>query len=127
MLLFLGVKADSDMREDKDLREPEITPLYISKNLDRKHQVHLLLISDGNKSHYTAIKDIDQFLKRKSSTNSFSSCLNCFTKFYGVDRRTKLKEHQSQCLGQPTAKIKFPQNQILKYRKISAQARLDMV
>ena len=57
-------------------------PIYIS---DQKfeHSMDLLLIFDGDKSHYVYIKDFDRFMfckmKNKNKKYFFKSCLQCFS------------------------------------------------
>ena len=55
--LFQGVNADSVNRSKReDLQNPEVTPLFISKNYKREKIVNLLLVSNSKTSHYIAIK-----------------------------------------------------------------------
>ena len=122
IFLLLGVKADC-LNNGERSSVPEITPLYISKEVQRPKQVHLLLISDQNPSHYTHIKNLNGLLTRKGGNNSISICLNCFHKFYGPERKQKLKEHQDYCFERPTAKIAFPKQKFIKFENIRAQKR----
>ena len=56
----------------------KISHVYKSKfNKTRKHQVILLMITDGQKQHYLAVKKLNALLKRKSD-HSGDYCLNCF-------------------------------------------------
>ena len=70
-------------------------PIYIS---DQKFEnsVDLLLICDGDKSHYVYIKDFDRFMfhKTKNKTEKYfcKSCLQC------CSSKNVLTEHKKVCL-----------------------------
>lgn len=118
----LGVKADllhNNNRHDT----PEIVPLYISKQEQRRSVVNLLLISSALKSHYVLIKNINTLLMRRGSKNPISICLNCFTRFYGPSRHDVLKEHKVDCYKNEPAKITFPRDKVLRFTNIKAQSR----
>ena len=56
----------------------------------------LLLITDGDKSHYVYIKDFDRFMfhktKNKNKIYLCKSCLQCFS------NKNVLTEHKKVCL-----------------------------
>ena len=140
--LFSGVKADpirnrkkdtaqdqspadaqDQEEEEEEARPPEITPLYISKNIDRAKTVNLLLISNSTIAHYVLIKDVNKLLKKPGTTTPISICLNCFSRFYGSKRHELLKEHRKYCYDNASAKITFPKEKKIKFRNIRAQNR----
>ena len=61
----------------------QIRPAYISKyNSDRQNQVTLLMITDGKKWHYLAVKSISMLLRGITSKHDGDFyCLNCFCFF----------------------------------------------
>ena len=61
----------------------QIRPVYVSKhNHNRENQVNLLMISNGKKWHYLAIKDIPMLSRGiRSKNNGDFYCLNCFPSF----------------------------------------------
>ena len=90
-----------------------IYPLQISKFTkvkkedERKHNILLLLIKDGDNSHYCLIKNLSALLtsqvnKRKSK---FFFCLNCFN---GYDKPEKLDYHKEYCNEKESIKINMP-------------------
>ena len=74
----------------------QIRPVYVSKyNHNRENQVNLLMISNGKKWHYLAIKDIPMLFRGiRSKNNGDFYCLNCFPSF-----RTEnaLKNYENTC------------------------------
>ena len=53
------------------------------RNVTWKKQVNLLMIEDGEKRHYTAIKDISRLLKSLNATHKGAChfCMNCLNGF----------------------------------------------
>ena len=74
----------------------EIRHAYKSKyNLDCEHQVILLMITDGEKWHYLAIKSLSAFFRGITSNNNGDFyCVNCFHSFR---TENKLKKHKNVC------------------------------
>ena len=68
----------------------EIARAYISKyNPNRKNQVILLMITDGKKWHYLAVKSLSALLRGIASNNNGDFyCLNCF---HSYSTKNKLK------------------------------------
>ena len=61
----------------------QIRPAYISKyNRDRENEVTLLMITDGKKWHYLAVKSISMLFRGITSKHDGDfHCLNCFCYF----------------------------------------------
>ena len=72
-----------------------VFPIYIS-NQKFENSMDLLLIIDGDKSHYVYIKDFDRFMfhktKNKNKKYFCKSCLQCFSSI------NVLTEHKKICL-----------------------------
>ena len=94
----------------------EIRHAYKSKyNLKRENQVILLMITDGEKEHYLAVKSLSALLRGITSNNNGGFyCLNCFHPFR---TRNKLKKHKSVCENHDYCYLEIPgeDNKILKY------------
>ena len=60
-----------------------------SKHYDRKNVVNLLLITDGKKRHYTAIKSLSRLLGDCNSKHWHKQhfCLNCLQGFHSEECR----------------------------------------
>ena len=74
----------------------DIKHFYKSKfNLTREHQVILLMITDGQKWHYFAVKKLNALLKKRTDHSS-NYCLNCFKLFRTIKSRfeTHKKKYQ---------------------------------
>ena len=81
-------------------------PVYLS-NQGFKNCMDLLLISNGNKSHYVYIKDLNRFMCNKTKIRNKKyfcrCCLQCFS-----DEQV-LKDHKECCLiinGKQDVKLK---------------------
>ena len=81
-------------------------PVYVSNQKFRDCR-DLLLISDGNKSHYVYVKDFDRFMcnktKNKNKKYFCKCCLQCFSS------EKVLIEHKENCLiinGKQSVKLK---------------------
>ena len=94
----------------------KICHAYKSKyNLTRKNQVILLMISDGEKWHYLAVKSLHALLKGITSKHKGDFyCLNCF---YAYTTINKLERHKKVCENHDYYCIEMPNkdNKILKY------------
>ena len=115
---------------------------YKSKyNRTRKNQVVLLMITDGEKWHYLALKSIptnDGYMKptqsisrlfnKITSTNTTNDyyCLNCFHSYSTMD---KLKKHELVCDNHDYCKILIPddKNKVLKYASGSKSLKMAHV
>ena len=60
----------------------------------REHQVILLMITDGQKVHYLAVKKFNALLKRKTD-HSGNYCLNCI-KFCRAKSRFETNKKECQ-------------------------------
>ena len=89
---------------------------YISKyNSKLDSQVILLMITDGEKWHYLAVKNISRILRGITSNHDGDFyCLNCFNS-YATKKR--LKKHERICRDHDFCYLKMPDenNKILKY------------
>ena len=57
----------------------QIRHAYKSKHVKRENQVILLMITDGKKWYYLAVKSLSAFLRGISSNHKEDfQCLNCF-------------------------------------------------
>ena len=89
---------------------------YKSKhNFKRENQVILLMITDGKKWHYLAVKSLPALLKGiPSNDNEDFYCLNCFHLY---STKNKLKKHERVCYDHDYFYGEMPNedNKILKY------------
>ena len=74
----------------------EIRHVYKSKyNLESENQVILLMITDGKKWNYLAVKKLSALLRGITSKHEGDFyCLNCFHSFR---TENKLKKHKNVC------------------------------
>ena len=93
-------------------KDERIYPLRISeftkkKEDERKHNIVLLLIKNGDNSHYCLINNLSALLS--SQVNKHKSklyfCLNCLN---GYDDPEKLEKHKEYCSEEESIKINMP-------------------
>ena len=90
-----------------------IYPLDISKYTkakkenERKHNIVLLLIKNGDNSHYCLIKNLSALLTSQVNNHKgkFYFCLNCLN---GYDNPEKLEIHKEYCSEKDSIKINMP-------------------
>ena len=95
----------------KQIRSANISE-YNSKG---NNQVILLMITDGEKWHYLAVKNISRLLRGITSNHDGDFyCLNCF---HSYATKKRLKKHERICRDHDFCYLKMPDenNKILKY------------
>ena len=91
----------------------------IKKEERRKYDIVLLLLKDGENSHYCLVKNISALLtiqlnKRKSKFYYYLNCLN------GYDEEEKLDKHKEYCSEKECIKINMPpKGTYLQFNKFS--------
>ena len=94
----------------------QIRPAYISKYIfDRENNVTLLMITDGKKWHYLAVKSISMLFRGITSKHDeYFYCSNCFCSF---TTENALKNHEKVCGDHDYCYIEMSDkdNNILKY------------
>ena len=86
-------------------------------NSTRKNQVILLMITDGEKWHYLAVKTLSALLKGIISNHKGDFyCLNCFRTYTTEDR---LEKHKNVCENHDYCYVEMPKedNKRLKYNQ----------
>ena len=94
-------------------KDERIYPLRISeftkskKEDERKHNIVLLLIKNGDNSHYCYVKNLSGLLKTQINKRECKLyfCLNCLN---GYDDPEKLEQHKEYCSEQESIKINMP-------------------
>ena len=91
---------------------------YKSKhNLTREKQVILLMITDGEKCHYTAVTRLSGLLRGLAGNNNGDfDCLNCF---HAYRTENKLEKHKKICENYDYCYVEMPNedNKIIKYNQ----------
>ena len=91
---------------------------YKSKhNLTREKQVILLMITDGEKCHYTAVKRLSGLLRGVTGNNNGDFyCLNCF---HSYRTENKLEKNKKICENHDYCHVEMPNkdNKIIKYNQ----------
>ena len=94
-------------------KDERIYPLRISKFTkvkkedERKHNIVLLLIKNGDNSHYCYVKNLSALLSSQVNKHNhkFYFCLNCLN---GYDEEEKLNKHKEYCSEEESIKITMP-------------------
>ena len=96
-------------------KDNKIYPLRISEytkakkgKYERKHNIVLLLIKDGDNSHYCLVKNESALLSSQvnSRKGKLYFCLNCLN---GFDTPEKLEKHKEYCSEEESVKINMPE------------------
>ena len=93
----------------------KIRHAYKSKyNLNRENQVILLMITDGERWHYLAVKSLSALFRGITNNIGDFYCLNCFCSYR---TENKLKRHKKVCENHDYCYVEMPEedNKILKY------------
>ena len=93
-----------------------LRPLKTSKDIKRKHQITLLLLKDGDNSHYCLVKNKSALLASQYNNHKGSRhfCLNCFNSFNSPE---SLKTHMEYCIRNECVKINMPPEGTYTYFK----------
>ena len=94
-------------------KDERIYPLRISKFTkakkedERKHNIVLLLIKNGDNSHYCYVKKLSALLSSQVNKHDHKLyfCLNCLN---GYDDPEKLEKHKEYCSEEESIKINMP-------------------
>ena len=124
---YRPLSASSYIKLPAELRSPRkgtiknnnrlVFPIYVSHQ-KFESSMDLLLVTDGNKSHYVCIKDFDRFMfhktKNKNKKYFCKSCLQCFSS------KNVLAEHKEVCLsinGAQSVRLEKGTNEFKNYFK----------
>ena len=97
-------------------KDEKVYPLKVSKYTGCKHDIVLLLIKDGENSHYCLVKNISALLSSQINNNDHKRyfCLNCFNSFKSSD---SLDKHKEYCYNNECVKIVMPPpNTFLRFK-----------
>ena len=107
----VAINKISEFKKNNDItvnvlgvKEQRIYICTNSKLYNRKNIVNLLLITDGEKRHYTAIKSLSRLLRSSNSNHKHKQhfCLNCFQGFHSEESRDK---HFKYCKNNEAVRI----------------------
>ena len=87
--------------------DEKVYPLKLSKYTGCKHDIVLLLIKDGDNSHYCLVKNISALLYSQINKHKEKRhfCLNCFN---GFNTPESLNKHKEYCYNNECVKINMP-------------------
>ena len=87
--------------------DEKVYPLKLSKYTGCEHDIILLLIKDGNNSHYCLVKNISALLYSQINKHKEKRhfCLNCFN---GFNTPESLNKHKEYCYNNECIKINMP-------------------
>ncbi len=82
-----------------------IYPCYVTANKGRQHHVNLLLLTHGEKKHYTWIKNMSRLLRDTNGKHTKYWCNYCLHGFY---KQEKLDRHVVDCSKMGIQKVILP-------------------
>ena len=88
-------------------KDERVYPLKVSKYTGCEHDIVLLLIKDGEKSHYCLVKNMSALLASQINNHkgTCNICLNCFNGFKTPD---SLNKHKEYCYNNECVEIVIP-------------------
>ena len=97
-------------------KDERVYPLKISKDTKRKHIITLLLIKDGENSHYCLVKNLSALIISQINVHKGSRnfCLNCFN---GFNTTNALNKHMEYCYNNDCVKLNMPSEGTYLYFK----------
>ena len=108
-------------------KDERVYPLKVSKYTGCKHDIVLLLIKDGEKSHYCLVKNTSALLVSQINNHKGTShiCLNCINGFKSID---SLNKHKEYCYNNECVKIVMPPpGTYLKFKNFRYSERAPFV
>ena len=108
-------------------KDERVNTLKVSKYTGCKHDIVLLLIKDGEKSHYCFVKNTSALLASQINNHKGTSniCLNCINGFVSKE---SLKKHKEYCYNNECVNINMPPpNTFLKFKNFSFSERAPFV
>ena len=88
-------------------QDERVYPLKISKYTGCEHDITLLLLKDGENSHYCLVKNMSALIASQinSHKGTCNICLNCFS---GYTTKEALNKHKEYCYNNECVKILTP-------------------
>ena len=103
------------------------TPYICRKGSDYERTVNLMIIEDGEKKHYVAIKSLERLLSMNNSKHKESQhfCNNCLQGFFNISSRDN---HYEYCRSNESVRIEMPtRNPIVSYSNGQNQFKVPFV
>ena len=108
-------------------KDERVNTLKVSKYTGCKHDIVLLLIKDGEKSHYCLVKNTSALLASQINNHKGTSniCLNCINGFKSKD---SLNKHKEYCYNNECVNIMMPPpNTFLKFKNFRCSEKAPFV
>ena len=108
-------------------KDERVNTLKVSKYTGSKHDIVLLLIKDGEKSHYCLVKNISALLMSQINNHKGTRniCLNCMNGFKSTD---SLNKHKEYCYNNECVKIVMPPpGSYLKFKNFRCSEKAPFV
>ena len=102
-------------------------PYICRKGGDYERVVNLMIIEDGDKKHYVAIKSLERLLSKMNSKHNPSQhfCSNCLQGFSDIRSRD---DHYEYCRSNESVRIEMPtRNPIVEYSKGQHQFKVPFI
>ena len=89
-------------------KDERVYPLKVSRYTGCEHDITLLLLKDGEKSHYCLIKNMSALLASQINDHKGTRniCLNCLN---GFNTKQSLDKHKEYCYNNDCVKTKMPE------------------
>ena len=123
-----GIAVNVFLSNKKSQKKNIYTVCRSGPNAKCKKQVNLLMIVNGEKRHYTAIKNISRLLSKLNgkTQHAYHYCMNCLNGFWTGSTRDK---HYEYCSSNGHVKVNMPteKEKWLKFHDGQYQFRLPFI
>ena len=96
-------------------------------NLEHENRVILLMVTDGEKWHYLAVKGL--FALLRGTTSKHAGDFYCLNYFHSYTTKNKLKKHKNVCENHDYCYVEIPEkdNKMLKHNHGEKSMRAPFV
>ena len=112
-------------------KDERVYPLRISSDINRKHQIVLLLIKDEENSHYCLVKNISALLASQINKHKGGRlfCLNCFNSFDNSETGLiSINNHKEYCFNHDCVNLIMNKpNTFLKFKNFVKSEKAPFV
>ena len=105
----------------------EVRDIYLCRKGNPGHKlVNLLLICDGDKWHYAAVKSLSRLLRSSNSKHTTKQhfCMNCLQ---GFNEEKTRDDHYVYCSNNEMVRVEMPKDPILKFSNGQGQLKAPFV
>ena len=103
----------------------EVRPVYVSHHDKRNKHINLMMLIDGENTHYTLINSMSRLCANRTLHKSFTwHCCHCCHPF---SSEKAFNNHIDDCSRHIRQQVRFPTDDIVKFKSFKHCSRLDFI